>query len=109
MVDAAPGGVFIVTADITDKAGNHIYGARNTVRWEVEGPATLVGPAEYVSQFGDEAARTGSLYIDMPVSNVVRPTGEPGEIRVRVSADGLASAETVVRAIPCKIKKSITR
>ena len=108
-VDAAPDGVFIVTADIADKAGNHVYGARNTVRWEVEGPATLVGPAEYVSQFGDEAARTGSLYIDMPVSNVVRPTGEPGEIRVRVSADGLASAETVVRALPCKIKKSITR
>ena len=108
-VDAAPDGVFIVTADVTDRAGNHVYGARNTVRWEVEGPATLVGPDEYVSQFDDEAARTGTLYIDMPVSNVVRPTGEPGEIRIRVSADGLASAETVVRALPRTIKKSITR
>ena len=59
--------------------------------------------------FSNEAARTGSLYIVMPVSNVVRPTGEPGEIRVRVSADGLASAQTVVRAFPRKIQKSITR
>ena len=108
-VDAALDGVFLVTANIVDRRGNHIYGARPAVKWEVEGPATLVGPAEYVSQFDDSAARTGSLYIDMPVSNVVRPTGEPGEIRIRISAEGLVPAETVVRAISRPTDKNITQ
>ena len=108
-VDAALDGVFLVTADIVDREGHHIYGARQAVKWEVEGPATLVGPAEYISQFDDSAARTGSLYIDMPVSNVIRPTGEPGEIRIRISSKGLEPAETIVRALPRKPEKSITR
>jgi hypothetical protein len=85
--------VAIIIADITDTKGNHIYGARNTLKWQVEGPATLVGPAEYVSDFKQKEQLTGTLYIDTPVSNVIRSTGETGIIKVKVSAEGLKSGE----------------
>jgi len=85
--------VAIITADITDAKGNHIYGAKNTLKWQVEGPATLVGPAEYVSDFKQKEQLTGTLYIDTPVSNVIRSKGETGIIKVKVSAEGLKSGE----------------
>jgi beta-galactosidase len=90
-IKADRGSVVILTADIVDSKGNHIYGAKNTVKWSVSGPATLVGPADYESDIDKNQAMDGVWYMDMPVSNVIRSTGKPGKIRVTVSASGLAS------------------
>ena len=108
-IEASLGSVAIVTADILDKDRNHIYGARNTLRWSVSGPATLVGAAEYVSQFDDLSAKTGTLYIDAPVSNVIRSTGEPGVITVTVGADGLPDATIQIVSKNVTPRKCITK
>ena len=83
--------VAIVTADIVDSKGNHIYGATNTAKWSVSGPATLVGPSVYESDINRHHEMEGVWYMDMPVSNVIRSTGKPGRIHITVSAGGLAS------------------
>jgi len=85
------GSVVIITADIVDSKGNHVYGANNSVKWSISGPATLVGPAAYESDIDKHHEMEGVWYMDMPVSNVIRSTGKPGKIRVTVSAGGLAS------------------
>jgi hypothetical protein len=40
----------------------------------------------------------GTMYIDAPAFNIIRSSGKPGEIKVRVLSPGLASAEVVVNA-----------
>ena len=90
-IRADRGSVAIVTADIVDSKGIHIYGATNAVKWNVSGPATLVGPAVYESDINKHHEMEGVWYMDMPVSNVVRSTGKPGKVHITVSASGLAS------------------
>jgi len=85
------GSVVIITADILDSRGNHVYGANNTIKWTLSGPANLVGPAFYESDINKHHMMDGVWYMDMPVSNVIRSTGKPGKIHVSVSASGLTS------------------
>lgn len=90
--------VAIVRADIVDARGTHVYGATNTIQWTVSGPATLVGPAVYSTDTGKYEAMEGTMYIDAPTFNIIRSTGRPGEIKVRVLSPGLASAEVTIAA-----------
>ena len=90
-ITADRGTVVIVTADILDSHGNHVYGANNTIKWTLSGPATLVGPSFYESDINKHGMMDGVWYMDMPVSNVIRSTGKPGKIHLSVSASGLAS------------------
>ena len=48
-IKAERGSVAIITADIVDSKGIHVYGANNTVKWTVTGPATLAG-LQYINQ-----------------------------------------------------------
>jgi hypothetical protein len=90
--------VAIVRADIVDAEGNHVYGATNTIQWTVSGPTTLVGPAVYSTDTDKHEAMEGTMYIDAPTFNIIRSTGRPGEVKVRVLSAGIASAEVVVTA-----------
>lgn len=90
-IKAERGSVVIITADITDAEGNHVYGATNTVKWTLSGPASLVGPDLYQSDINKTGSMEGVWYMDMPVSNVIRSSGKPGRIRVTVSGSGLTS------------------
>jgi len=83
--------VAIITADIVDSKGTHVYGANNTIKWTVTGPATLVGPSSYESDINKHHEMDGVWYMDMPVSNVIRSTGKSGKIHIAVSASGLTS------------------
>ncbi len=97
-MEARRNSVAIITADITDLNDEHVYGARNTITWEISGPATLVGASVYESDFDKNMDMEGSLYIDMPVSNVIRSTGLPGIITVRAFAAGLRMGEVKINA-----------
>ncbi|HEX2967941.1 MAG TPA: glycoside hydrolase family 2 TIM barrel-domain containing protein [Bacteroidales bacterium] len=88
--------VAIIQADITDSRGNHVYGSGNTLKWVVSGPARLVGPAMYVSDTDHHHEMEGQWYIDVPVSNVIRSTGEPGKIKVTVFSAGLVSGSVEI-------------
>jgi hypothetical protein len=90
--------VVIIKADITDKDGNHVYGATNTVRWAVTGPADLAGPQVYESDIDKHHEMEGTMYTDMPVANVIRSAGKPGTIIVTVSSPGLASGSCTIIA-----------
>jgi hypothetical protein len=92
------GSVAILTADIVDGNGNHVYGANNSVKWTITGPAVLVGPSVYESDINRHHEMEGVWYMDMPVSNVIRSTGKPGKIKVTVSAGGLASGSFEIDA-----------
>ena len=90
-IKADRGSVAIITADIVDPRGNHAYGANNTIKWALSGPATLVGPSVYESDINKHHEMEGVWYMDAPVSNVIRSTGKPGNIHISVSASGLTS------------------
>jgi Beta-galactosidase/beta-glucuronidase len=92
------GTVVIITADILDSHGNHVYGANNTIKWTLSGPATLVGPSIYESDINKHHELDGIWYMDMPVSNVIRSTGKPGKIHISVSASGLTSGTFDIEA-----------
>jgi beta-galactosidase len=99
--------VAIITADIVDQDGNHVYGASNTIKWAVTGPAKFVGPKVYESEINKQNKPEGVWYMDMPVSNVIRSTGRPGKIHVAVYASGLASGSVDIDAEVLKPDNSI--
>ncbi len=90
--------VSIVTADIVDADGVHVYGATHPLTWKVSGPATLVGAAVYQSDLDKHEATEGAMYIDAPVSNVIRSTGQPGTITVRVRSGNLIAGTVRIEA-----------
>lgn len=90
------GSVAIITADIVDIKGNHVNGAKNTLKWKITGPATFVGPTGYVSALNKES--DGAWYIETPVSNVIRSTGLPGKIHITAASSGLASGSFDIEA-----------
>ncbi len=97
-LEADKSSVAIITADIVDSNGSHVYGAGNTLKWSVSGPATLAGPAMYESDTDRHQSPEGVWYIDAPVSNVIRSNGKEGRIHVTVSASGLASGSLDIDA-----------
>jgi beta-galactosidase len=92
-------GLVIIMADIVDMEGNHVYGATNTLKWEISGDGTLVGPPVYQTDFDKDLADEGCGYIDAPVANLVRATNKAGMITVRVSSPGLEPAEIKIQTI----------
>ena len=97
-IEADRASVVIVTADIVDSGGKHVDGANKTVKWSVNGPATLVGPDIFEWATGNAGKSGNYLYGEMPVSNVIRSSGKPGKITVTVSASGLTSGTLDIEA-----------
>ena len=86
-------GIAIITAYALDEKGNFVLDAENTLNWKVQGPGKLVGSAEYKTDIHKLEAFEGTGYHVMPVSNVVRTTGQSGTIKVTVSAEGMEPGE----------------
>lgn len=86
--------------DIVDSDGNHVIGANNTLHFQVEGPASLVGPDVYVSDRDKHEEFEGTMYIDVPVTSLVRAVGKPGEVTFTVSSLGLRSASVTIPVLP---------
>lgn len=85
--------------DIVDKEGVHVYGANNTLKFHVEGPAALVGPDVYISDRDKHEEYEGTMYIDAPVINLIRAVGKTGTVTVTASATGLRSASATVEVV----------
>jgi dienelactone hydrolase len=92
-------GIAVMSADVVDETGVHVYGASPRLTWTITGPGKLAGPAVYESDTNKNGALEGTLYIDAPVANIVRSTAVPGIIRVKVSAPGLESAEVELASV----------
>lgn len=97
----------IIRADIVDAHGVHVFGATNTLHWSVSGPATLVGAPVYKSDIDQKEATEGTMYIDAPAFNLIRSSGVPGEIKVRVESPGLVAAEISITATAPAVNDSV--
>lgn len=85
-ISADRGSVAIILAEIVDSKGNSVKGT-NTLKWTINGPATLAGPSLFVP---------GGWYNGTPVANAIRSTGEAGFIKVVVFGSGLASGSATI-------------
>ena len=97
-LEAGKDSLAMIRADIVDAQGNHVFGATNSIYWSVSGPATLVGAPVYQTDTDKNEANNGTMYIDAPTFNIVRSSGNAGEIKVRAYSRGLASAEISINA-----------
>lgn len=97
-IDASRSSVAVLTADVVDAAGMPVPEFTRDLKWEVTGPATLLAPDITTNDLKKNLAVNGTFYIVLPVSTVIRSTGEPGEIVVRVTADGVQSASAKIAA-----------
>ncbi|NJO87566.1 MAG: hypothetical protein HC831_00345 [Chloroflexia bacterium] len=93
------GSVFVIQADIVEADGRHILGANKPLYWKIDGPGKLVGPEEYISERENHEALFGTMYIDVPVSNVVRSTGHPGQIVVTVESPGIKHSSVSITVV----------
>lgn len=82
------GSTIKIEASILDAKGNPTGLPKSSLRWNVSGPATLVGP--YISD--PEVLGNASL------SNSIRSAGQPGKIHVTTSASGLISGVYEIEA-----------
>jgi len=96
---AAKNSIVVVKVDIVDKNGIHVFGATNPLKWSIKGPATLVGPAVYTTDIDKNEDMDGTMYIDAPVANVIRSTGEAGDIIVTVQSPNLASSSVTIHSL----------
>ena len=90
-VEADRGTVVVMSAHFVDSKGNHVRGVTKTLKWFVSGPAKLIGPDIFETEDVKQGGREILRYKELPVSNMIRSTGKPGKITVRVSASGLES------------------
>jgi beta-galactosidase len=97
-IKPAFGDLAYITVEIVDKDGNVVKHASQEVSFEVRGAGELiaVGTANGVSEelYTDKKRKAyeGRLMV------VVRSNGDGGEICLKASAEGLASAEVIIHA-----------
>ena len=95
-----PENIIEFKVDIVDKNGVHVYGANNTLKFTVEGPAKLIGPDLYISDRDKHEEYEGTMYIDAPVTNLIRAIGKTGKVTITVSATGLKPASATIEVLP---------
>ena len=88
-----------VTVRIADAQGNLVPGADNLVRFAVEGAGRIAavdnGNAATVEPFQADRRKAFS---GLALLIVRSKRGEPGEIHVRATSDGLVAAEALLKA-----------
>jgi len=98
-IPAGRNGIATVSADVVDSAGVHVIGASPLLTWKVDGPGKLVGAPVYETDTLKNGSYTGTMYIDAPVSNVVRSGSAAGRITVRVESPGLKTGVVTIDSV----------
>ena len=83
--------IVVVNANVFDIENKPVTGLSKTFKWKISGPGTLSGPDFYASNTLDVIDNENIWHGGLPVSNIIRPSGMPGVIRVTLSAPGLTS------------------
>lgn len=96
---SSPDNIIEFRVDAVDKNGVHVYGANPTLKFHVEGPAKLIGPEIYLSDRDKTEEYEGTMYIDVPVTNLIRAVGKTGKVKITVSATGLDPASTEIDVV----------
>lgn len=99
--------VITITADVVDSNGNNVTNLNKSIKWNISGPALVVGPAYHIIG-RTKADETEELWDnELPVSNVIRSTGKPGKILISVSSTGLASGSLEIIAGEVRTDNSV--
>lgn len=101
-IQASLDNIVEIKADIVDADGVHVYGANPTLKWSLNGPGTWIGPDVYVSDFDKHEAYEGIMYVDVPVTNLIRSNGESGKLEVVVTAGHLEPGKIIIDVEPYK-------
>lgn len=93
-VQAGSEDLFFVTAKLTDRRGRFVPQAADRLDFSVEGPARIVA-----TDNGDPTSHASFQSPSVNAFNglalvVLRPTGEPGDIRLKVRSRGIRSFRT---------------
>ncbi len=99
-IEADISNIILITVDIVDKNGVHVYGANNKIEFEVDGCASLVAPDVFVSDINKNNSYEGTMYIDVPFNIPLRSNGKCGKITVRALSEGLADGKIELEAVP---------
>lgn len=96
-VQAGSEDLFFVTAKLTDRRGRFVPQAADRLDFSVEGPARIVA-----TDNGDPTSHASFQSPSVNAFNglalvVLRPTGEPGDIRLKVRSRGIRSFELQLR------------
>jgi beta-galactosidase len=99
--------VSVVAVEVLDAEGRLVPTAVNEVRFEISGPARLIGvgngdPSCHEPDKSDRRSAFNGLCMAF-----VQARKQPGDIRVEASADGLASAFVVIEAIAAKLRPAV--
>lgn len=105
-IQATRNSIVAITVDAVDGKGTQVQAFNNILEWEVQGPATLIGPPHWETDIHKNVADSGVWYIAAPVLNLIRSNGEPGAITVKVSSPGMGSAKIKINAAPVKEDKN---
>ncbi|MCF8262902.1 MAG: DUF4982 domain-containing protein [Melioribacteraceae bacterium] len=109
-INAGRDGISVIRVDAVDAQNNPVLATNPTLHWSVEGPAELITPEIYMTDIDKNWAMDGVMYTYLPITTIIRSTDEEGEIKVKVSADGLTGDEiTVLSTRPKKDKSLITQ
>lgn len=102
-------GLAIITAYVVDDAGKLVFDSKNELKWEVSGPARLVGYDTFRTDADKHESMEGIGYISGPVSNVIRTTQEAGRIKVTASSEGLIEGEIILQSFKTEAQKTAER
>lgn len=87
-----------LTIETTDAQGNPVENGADYVRVDLSGPGRLLGMDNGDSTDSDEYKTNVRKLFSGRLLAVIGSTGEPGEIRVTVTGEGLQPAEILLRA-----------
>lgn len=107
VIEAGRAGIALIRIDITDDAGNHVYGAVNPLDFTLEGPAAFVGPNRYETDIGKMEEAGGTMYTDAPVYVPIRSADETGCIVFIVRSPGLEPARLEITAVASSAEPAI--
>jgi hypothetical protein len=92
-IEAKRSSIVMLTVDAVDNNGTQVQEFTKELNWEIEGKGKFIAPKKWKTDINKRSENSGVWYITTPISNFVRSTGEEGEIKIKVSAQGLKSAE----------------
>lgn len=100
--------LMFVAISAADKNGTKVANARNRVVVDVEGPGRLVGLDNGDSTDYDQYKTNCRKLFSGKLMAIIAATKEAGTIRVKVSSEGLESAELSFEAIPGEAREGIS-
>ena len=100
--------LIFVEAQTVDKDGNFVANARNRLFVEVSGAARLVGIDSGDSTDYDSYKSNNKRLFSGKLIFILEATLESGDINVKVTSDGLETAETTLMSLPCEKPEGVS-